>query len=244
MPSGFQAFGSAEGYVGSKPFQPTDVAGCLLWLDAGIGLTIVGSGVDTWVDQSGSGDANKNCRQTTDAKRPTLNASDAAYNNRATLSFLGSSAQCVQSGSWAASLPQPYTLFIVGNIPNRVLAGAFFDGSTVGGRAEAYNDIVSHKIYAGAFLSTPDVVTTPQILGYELNGASSKIYISSTTAAVTGNAGADGLAGTTVGAAFDRASDPLTGKIAAVLIYGSILSLPNRTLVMAYLSDRFGIVLV
>lgn len=241
MPAGFQAFGSAAGFVGAKPFSPPDVAGCLCWLDASLGVTIVGSGVDTWADQSGTGDSGKNVRQTTDAKRPTVNAVDAAYNNKSTLSFVGASAQCLQSSAWAIALAQPYTAFVVGNIPNRLLAGSYFDSSSVSGRAEAYNDGSSHKMYAGTFLSAADTSAAPQIIGYELNGASSKIYISSNTAAVTGNAGSDTIPGITVGAAFDEASDPLTGKIAALIIYGAILSPTDFARVTAYLSDRFGI---
>jgi hypothetical protein len=54
MPSGFQAFGSAEGYVGNKSFTPLDL-GPALWLDAGQTGGVNGANLTTWTDLSGNG---------------------------------------------------------------------------------------------------------------------------------------------------------------------------------------------
>lgn len=238
MPAGFGAFGSAgSGYVGSG-FTPRSIAGCVLWLRADLGVTIA-TGVNAWADQSGVGN---NVTQGTGSKQPTVNTADAAYNGKDTFSFASASAQCLQ-GTFVSSITQPFTLFLVGQ-NGRSGSQSYFDGSTVGGRCECYNDATTDKVYAGsAFVSAADNSTSPRIMTYEMNGASSKIYISSNTAAVTGNPGTDGLAGATIGAAYDKANDVLNGKIAEVILYTGALSAANQDMVRAYLSARYGIAL-
>ena len=58
----------------------------MLWLDGSLGVTVV-TGVSAWLDQSGN--VNANATQLTPANQPTYTASDAAYNNKGTLSFNG-----------------------------------------------------------------------------------------------------------------------------------------------------------
>ena len=53
-----------------------------LWLRADLGTTIA-TGVSQWNDQSQIGDSNRNVVQATGGQQPTLNSSDATYNNRA-----------------------------------------------------------------------------------------------------------------------------------------------------------------
>ena len=224
--------GASSGIV----WTPRAITGLKLWLRADLGVTI-GTGVSAWADQSGNGN---NVTQGTGSKQPTFNATDAAFNNKTTLSFAAASAQCLQ-GTFGVSVAVPYTLFIVGSV-DRAYARSWFDGSTVGGRAEAYTDGVSDKMYAGtAFISAADVSTSPRVMTYEMNGASSNIYISSNTSAVTGDPGSNTLAGATIGAAFDQLSDALNGKLAEVVLYGALLNATQQAQVRAYLGSRYGV---
>lgn len=217
-------------------WTPRAITGLYLWLRADMGITI-GTGVSAWADQSGRGN---NVTQGTGSKQPTLNAADAAYAGKASLSFVAASAQCLQ-GTFGVSLPQPYTLFIVGNV-SRAGAQSYFDGSDVVLRGECYNDPGTDKFYAGtAFISTADVSTSPRVMTYEANGASSKIYVSSNTAGVTGDPGSNGLNGASIGAAFNGTSDALDGKVAEVVLYNSILSAAQQATVRGYLGNRYGI---
>lgn len=223
-------------FAASTLWTPKSISGLKLWLRADLGTTIA-TGVSVWADQSGNGN---NVTQGTGSKQPTLNATDAAYNNKSTLSFASASAQCLQ-GTFGVAVAQPYTLFVVAN-NGRAGVQSYFDGSTAGGRCETYNDATTDKIYGGtAFLSVADNSTSPRVMTYEMNGASSKIYVSSNTAAGTGDPGSNTLAGATIGAAFDQASDALNGKVAEVLLYTSVLSAANQATVRAYLGGRYGI---
>lgn len=52
-------------------FTPKSISGLTLWLDATQGVTLTGSGVSTWADQSGN---SRDFTQTTAAQRPTYTA--------------------------------------------------------------------------------------------------------------------------------------------------------------------------
>src|SRR5690606_25004113 len=62
----------------------TELADCVLWLRADLGVTVTGSGVSLWEDQSGSGN---DFSQSTDASRPPLIASEPGLNGHAAVHF-------------------------------------------------------------------------------------------------------------------------------------------------------------
>jgi len=66
----------------SAPFSPTDIAGLSLWLKADAGVTLSGSDVTAWADQSGNG------RTVTLTNSPNFTAS--SINSRPTVDFNGS----------------------------------------------------------------------------------------------------------------------------------------------------------
>lgn len=56
---------------GGGGFVPTDVSGCVVWLDASVGVTTSGSNVTAWADQSGSGNDPSNFTNATLSSSPT-----------------------------------------------------------------------------------------------------------------------------------------------------------------------------
>ncbi len=77
-----------------RRFTPASLPGLILWLRADLGITLAGSKVSAWADQSGNGN---DFTQAVDARRPTFTASDANFNNQAVVTgsattFLASAA--------------------------------------------------------------------------------------------------------------------------------------------------------
>ena len=242
MPAGYQAFGSAAGYVGSAPFQPIDLSGLVAWFRADKGLTLNGSNVSAWADQSGVGDSGRNLAQGNSALQPAFTASDAAYNNRPTVGFAG--LELLVSGAWSANLPVPSTRMVVGHGANDLTNNYFMD-SIQGGNQHALIASSSgfSDVFDGATLTdntaTPD---TPNVFVIVDNGASTKIYRSAHTVRKTGNAGANAnWTGVTVGNTAGGGSFALTGSIAEIAEWDRALSATEIALLMDYAGARYGI---
>jgi hypothetical protein len=70
-----------------KSDNPSSLATCVWWLRADLGVTLNGSNVAAWADQSGIEDANRNTMQATAPNQPAYCASDPAYNGKPTIGF-------------------------------------------------------------------------------------------------------------------------------------------------------------
>jgi hypothetical protein len=218
------------------PFAPTNINGIELWLRADKGYA---SG--TWTDQSGTSDANKNCTQAASGQRPTLNASDAAYNHQATLSFVAASSQYLQSGNWAVPMVQPWTLCIVGNDDGAAANEWWFDNNQ-SPETELFNNAAgSYSFSAGSSLnSTVSASSAARVWIVTASGGVGTIYMNAKTSVQTGSIGSQGWAGTTLGAYYGAAFF-LNGKLAEVLAYNSALSASDRGKLFDYAGGRYGI---
>jgi len=233
--------------AGSGPaFLPSKLSGLVLWLRADMGITIAGSGVSQWNDQSGTGDANKHNVQGTDANRPTYNTSDAGYNGKPTLQGTGTQF-LTATGNWAVAPPRPATIFVVGNGEGGANNCVFFSDASVSqyqfwesGLSNSPNTVA---MSLNATLFTPAITNTAlkHIYAIDLNGAATKIFQDSLTAAVTGNAGTTG--GLRVDACGGSGSS-FGGKQAEIIIYNTRLSATDFASVMNYLASRYAVTLV
>lgn len=224
-------------------WTPKFISGLQLWLRADLGVTIA-TGVSAWADQSGTGDANKNVTQATGSKQPTLNASDASYNNKATLSFSSAASQCLVSGLWSSPLSQPWTVVVVGQDDGTAASQVYVEsGSDLAGsnRVLVYQNGTNYELNAGVALVADARDANPHGLIGVVNGASSRIYHSARTAVATGDAGARTPLGATfigetfVGTAF------LNGKIAEVIVWSGALTDAQLVPVWNYISSRYAI---
>ena len=225
----------------SGPLNPTTIPGIQWWLRADKGTTVV-TGVSAWADQSGAGDVNRTPVQAVALHQPTLNASNAAYNNQKTIDFGPANDFFLETlGAWSVPLTQPWTLFSVGNDDGSA-TNMFY--TTMGGDWLLYGDTDSkyHSYSNANMTSTTARSTTPSIYEIDYNGAASTLRISQVTPQVTGANETGILLGS---GAIDVGSGasggaPMTGSIAEILAYTSLAS-GDRTLVRNYLAARYAI---
>ena len=94
---------------------PADDWGLQFWLRADRGVTLSGSDVTAWADQSNIGDINRNMVSAV-SHYPTYTSANSSYNNQATINFTVAGGQYMESvGNWMPNISAPYTIFIVGN---------------------------------------------------------------------------------------------------------------------------------
>jgi hypothetical protein len=224
-------------------FLPTQLAGCVLWLRADLGITI-GTGVSAWADQSGTGDSNKNVTQGTGSQQPTRNAVDAAYNNQTTLSFSSAANQFLSSGTWASSLSPPFTFFIVGNDDGTATEQLYCDQKQgAANETSFYNPSGGFygAIHAGgSFVSTLAVSNAKRVAAVVVNGASSVMYCNARTSIGTGTLGAGSLVGVTMGASVANTLW-INGKIAEAIYYNTAFAPGQVAQIFAYAGARYGI---
>lgn len=220
-----------------NPYTGDGVSGLYLFQP-----TLTQNIVATWVDQSGTNDTNKNLLQTTSSKQPTLNISDASYNNQMTLSFVAASSQFLQSSIWSHALTQPATVFLIGQTTQGGTL-VMLDGYEATNRIDIYvtpTPDVNFSSNGGATKITINGATTsPSVLAAIYNGASSTGYKTAKTG-TTGSVGATGLLGLTLGSAYTGANN-INGKIAEVIIYSRILTQTEINNVLTYCSARYAI---
>lgn len=105
-------------------FVPTQLSGCVLWLRSDLGITLNGSTVSAWGDQSGNAN---NMLQGTGANQPAYVSN--VVNGRPVLRFDG--ATSVMAATGVASLwPQKLTIFAIVNTTS--LGAAAHEGQIVG----------------------------------------------------------------------------------------------------------------
>lgn len=235
---------------GAPAFSPvTSVtsATCELWLDAGLGVTTSGGKVTAWLDQSTQGDAARDFYPVgaawaaeVAANRPTYNATDAAYNNLPTVTFDGVDNRLGNTGgAWSVAMTQPFTIFMVGELDGAVYNDHVINGADAG--VLVYVDGTGLLQFAGGAGNYVTQPTSKSAVALEFNGASSKVYVSSTTASVTGAAGAAGWPRLVVGNYVGLDGYGADGKIATILVYKGALDATDRAAVLAYLGDKYGI---
>lgn len=220
----------------------------VFWVRADKGITI-GTGVSAWADQSGSGDVNKNLTQGAGSQQPTLNASDAAYNGQATLTFTASVGSVMVSGAWASPLALPETIFLVGNFDGTTTNQDMADGTVINSRRVNNGEIggvTGMAIDNGAVLTTGTLANpgAPQVYAaYFDTSTGSKIWRSAITPVATGNAGATNATrtGFTLGALANGAAAFMNGKIAECFIVAGAMAPADFASAMNYCGARYGI---
>lgn len=235
MPSGFQAFGSAEGYVGSgTPPAAPPLAGPSLWLRAD--LDVDPSSTYVWPDKSGHGhDVSQS-----GANVPAAPAVDATLNNQLMIDFSGSSTKSLISAVWSAPLASPYTVMLIGY---KIAGNKFgFDGLSAVNTVSISSDAVIFGARmintASSIFNVPDVTSAAIVLAV-FNGASSALYVSAVTPIATGTVGTSPLTGTTIGN--DATLGTSGWKIAEVGVWPGALSAPDRLTLFTYATTRYAI---
>jgi hypothetical protein len=210
-------------------FIPTNIAGCVLWVDGDTGTGA------SWTDQSGS---NNHLLQATGSKQPIIQSS--VGNGHKAFRFDG-----IDDTMQAAfTLVQPETIFLV---VRSVVIGApssdtlidgvtnlsMFVGSDTTPQLQAYDG--TSLVYAANAANK-----TFECLCITFNGASSNIRRKRASVA-SGNAGTSlNASGVSIGCA-GGGGRPSNTDYAAVIVYNSALSASNIALVESYLTVRFAL---
>ena len=244
--AGVSGGGHNYGGAGLAPanFSPLSLSP-VWWLRADLGITLNGSTVSAWADQSGLGDANRNLSQATGANQPTYNSSDTNFAGRPSLSNAGTTRMST-AASWSASYATPFSLYAV--VKDDTSPGNAYVLSNLSGTDSGiFTNIASSRhvgLDGAANFSGTLAIPAGSAVGGEFNGASSNLYINAITANATGNTGAVPNLGANGMCIFNLnggASFPLVGRIAEVVAFSSLLSAGNRALLLNYFGSRYGI---
>ncbi|MGH9226165.1 MAG: hypothetical protein ACRD2W_20810, partial [Acidimicrobiales bacterium] len=223
-------------FISEAPFSPAHVAGMQAWFKAdSLGLAD-GAAVGSWADSSTFG---RHATQGTAAKQPTFKA--AIVGGKPVVRFDGVD-DTLQTTTWAA-VAQPTTIFVVAKAAATAPGAAFaMVLDDVGGAARNvlyYSASSQWLMHAGANVVGPAVDLAAHIFALGFNGAASKIRVGG-GAGVTGDAGAQGFDGLTLGNDF-FASFPFNGDIAEVVAYAGLLSLGDLDAVGGHLAAKYGL---
>ena len=233
-------------------FAPTQLQGCCLWLRADMGVTVGGSGVSNWNDQSGAGDANRNL-VSGPLGVPLYTASDSSFNGYPTLGFQSANKRALVSyGTWATAYSQPTTwVFVVNNTGPGTTTDILCDGNTGGNFANqvslvATTNVLTLAAGAAGYATTSGVSWgNPTGLLAEFNGSSSNIYFNNftTATAASGNTGTYQVNSMTLGAhsIFWGGGNYWDGKLGEVILYNRLLTAPEKARLRAYLNTRYAL---
>lgn len=237
MPAGFQAFGNAEGYVGSAAFTPGDLSALQCWYviaDA----TTSGGAVTGVPDRKASGHALAPIGAA--GTRPAYNAASANFNSLPSATFVAASGQGLITGPWT---PLAGTIFMAARwtaVGTTVISS--YDAS---GAGEFYQNGAVTNVHFNGATDFGGVVTdcrVPHVWAVDdVPGVNAgHIYQSTITATLTGSVGTYTRTLFAVGIRGDGAL-PADCEIAEVFGVAGVASLTDRTKAMQYLGTKYGI---
>lgn len=215
--------------------------GIKLWLKSTEGITLNGSTVSAWADQSGNG---QNAVQVTAASQPAYVANQ--LNGYPVLRFDGVN-DYLQNTSLV--IGQPTTFFIVHtqNVIASNKKSGVFDSKVYGDPYTTrqlidYNGIENWLgIYAGtSWLNYPKTAPFTQITTAVFNGANSKIYENGVLK-ITGNPGTYTINGYYIGSSGLAADRWYNGDVAEIIIYNRTLNDTELQMVYTYLKQKYAI---
>ncbi len=205
---------------------------------ADMGRTMNGANVQALADQSAKADANRNLSQVTGAAQPPYVASNAAFNNDATLTL--DSARHMLSGTWTSPPAQPTCYYLV-------CSSTVNSTYMVSGLAANPNRIAILRsaggvwnFTAGSTTTTVSDPTSPHVFLLEVNGASSKYAKNAKTTTATGSPGTNTITGITLGA-LDGGIAKSTGAFAFLMVTNGAETTAERAEILDFLGAKYGI---
>lgn len=225
---------------------PMQISGLVMWLDAANSSSITQSGglVSQWSDLSGQ---QNNATQATGSLQPTTNATKQNGNN--VVDFSGTRYMQFANNNFFDS---SFTAFVVAKTSTISSRGTFISrqqGSTAGGFNIRNNgdstNFTAFAVGTGSTFSTVNI--SPSNTNFNVHTAwfsnFTSYNVNNGTTSTAGTITYDNANTSTplLGAAASPAVEILTGSIAEVIIYNSILSSSNRTSICRYLGTKWGI---
>jgi hypothetical protein len=220
-------------------FRPTQVANCVLWLRADLGVTLDGSNnVQQWNDQSSGG---WNATQGTAANRPGY-SSNGGPNGTAYTSWVGGLGAHLLANASFTALPQPFEYFVAARAPGSTASNKYLIDFGAGNKNAllATGNTTTIEQFDGSVGGTITTTAADVILDAYFNGASSFLALNGGTQN-TGNPGtATAANGYTVGN-FAGSGFEWGGRIYEVAVYSAQVSSTDRLNITRYMGARYGI---
>lgn len=212
-------------------------SGFAAWYRADLGITLNGSTISAWADQTGNG---RNISQGTAANQPTWTANGVYGKPIAQFSTLGTQSL----GPAAFALPQPVHALFTYRQNSFSGAGSkdiLFDGGTVASDFLLCSSSANQSFRPNAAIGNSSVLQANGVFAQcdiAFNGASSEGDVDRAVLA-SGNAGSTAMAGFTMGSLADGTRGANV-DYAEFLLYGSILPVSPLTRVRHYLQARYA----
>jgi hypothetical protein len=257
-------FGSTFGRVFSPTFQPksqaaasvstfvpTDVSNMIIWIDfsdanylfTDAGSTKVSSDGDAIYQANDKSGNDYHVVQATAGSRPLYKTN--IQNSKSVARFDGSDDW--MDKNYGATMSQPNTFFSVWKSNNAEGDVCYiYDGygssrqallSSAGATPDCYYMFASKNFY---LTTTPFPKGSFVIICALFYGANSTLWENSSSKG-TGDTGADGLTGITLGARLSTHASPLDGDFCELIAYNKQLSDAERNNVFAYLNNKWAI---
>jgi hypothetical protein len=203
-------------YQISLPTQPP-IGSPVLWLRSDLGITLNGTTVSSWTDQSAS---KNNATQVTAGKQPTYSASDVGYGGKPSLTFASASSQ----GFILSNLfpKQPFTVYIVGQSTSGAAQQQFFGDSVTNVTGPYFQGAgFDWAMYAGgSVVSSNNTQGSGLVFSAVFNGAASALYINSSSTPTTGDVSTGNPSGIEgIGQQGSASGNFLNGKMVEVIVY-------------------------
>jgi hypothetical protein len=241
-------------------FCPNHLSGLSAWFKAGVGLTAVSGKASQWDDQSGNA---RHATQATANFRPTINATDAAFNNLTSLSLDGSNDVLIANSlaGFLDGIDHAYTVVTVMQKDNsggeHMLSFGISDlvgnGQWCIGIRHYSRDIYlqDKRDSDGLDEKTFECGTTDEnvkIVRWQSDGQSAETFVNGSSVGTGSLDPVKGITGAycTIGAYPNFVDinaapyNPMKGKLAELIVYNRLLTSGEQDQVEAYCRERFA----
>lgn len=221
-------------------FQPSDVAGLVMWFDASFIKSPTNSAgylVTNWWDRSSSAYMLYN---NGDGQQPYWTNNASRINNKPWLQFDGVNDRLKMATTQL--YPQPFTVFIAGIYLYTGASHTFFTGTNSSFNVNLFADTFKRcQLYGGATLIGAAGITSNQwyLIECTITNGGSEI-LTNGVSNKTGDTGTRDLSGLTIGTIRTEDSAFLYGGIAEILWYTNNLSAGDRSNVRNYFTTKYG----
>lgn len=223
---------------------PLTISGLYAWYRSDLGITLNGSTVSAWADQSGSG---RHLTQATGSKQPTYNSTDSQYNNKPSLTFTAASQTVLTNSSFTWTT---FTVFLVCKV---TAAGYYFIRGTTP-NIDAYYSTGSPEMFcrrtgpltSSKVFTVSQASSTPKTYMATMDGTHAGHIFKANASAVTTTDGSTGNPGSASSGSgsfrlfSDNSGDFSSGTIAELIIYTPSISASDITTLENYLRSRYN----
>ena len=235
-----------------RQFNPTDIDGCVLWLDGadGSSMTLSGTTVTQWNDKSGNGNSTTTTTGTSTWTASAINGLNAVQFNSASW-FLGPSvnngavvtvfAVGTMTGGNSGTGARTDTLRMVSLATPSVHDYASTLTTCAIIRYGTTTSIYAYRTGTGDLSTGVVGLSTPFIACSQYDGTNHTMYVNGTAGTPVATSGNFGY--TTYGIGCDPALDntPWNGFVGEVIIYNAALTTQQRQQVEGYLAAKWGL---